>query len=98
MQIAASPDLEITVPTWRANALAELDGAPQVAQPSLCSHVWIARYCEQARRLRPDLRPSTVIRRAVAAYPYASDMAPERAAQLDASLSQVRARTGRCDA
>ena len=94
MQFATSPELEITVPTWRANDLAELDAVPQIMQPALCSHVWIARYCEESRRLRPDLRPSIVIRRAVAAYPYASDMAPERAAQLDASLSQVRLRAG----
>ena len=90
MQTGSSSDLEITVPIWRPN---QPDAAPE-RTPTLSSHVWIARYCEHARRLRPELPPSSVIRRAVAAYPYAADMSPESAAQLYAKLAQVRARSG----
>jgi len=90
MQTTSSSDLETTVPIWRP---AEPSAFPDKSAP-LSSHLWIARYCQQARRLRPELLPSVAIRRAVAAYPYAADMPPESAAQLYASLSEVRARKG----
>ena len=59
---------------------------------NLSSHLWITRYCKRALQLRPDLPQSAVVRRAVAAYPYAADMPPENAAQLYARLSDVRDR------
>jgi len=57
---------------------------------TLPSHLWIARYCERAMQLRTDLSRPAAVRRGIAAYPYASDMAPERAAELYISLSDLR--------
>jgi hypothetical protein len=91
MQTASPSDLETTVPIWRP---AETAVTSEKSVP-LSSHTWIARYCQEARRLRPELLPSVAIRRAVAAFPYAADMAPESAADLYASLSEVRARRRR---
>ena len=56
----------------------------------LPSHLWIARYCKRALQLVPELSTPAAVRRAVAAFPYASGMQPEGAAELYAKLSEMR--------
>lgn len=49
---------------------------------TLSSRRWIARYCSQALRVAPGLKFIVAARRAIAAYPYCSEMQPEMAAEL----------------
>jgi hypothetical protein len=52
------------------------------AQSAQSAHPWLARFCLRLMRLQPGLHMVHAVQSAVATYPYATDLAPEQAAEM----------------
>ena len=59
------------------------------------SHLWLTRFCGQLLRMDPELSVRVAVRRAVAAYPYASELRPEEAARIAALNRPIGGRLSR---
>ena len=61
-----------------------------------CANPWLARYCIHTLQLLPALPVRVAIQWAVGAYPYCSDIEPERAAErfVESGRKQKRGHAG----
>jgi len=46
------------------------------------THSWLGRFCVRLMQLCPDTNVAHAVQHAVATFPYASDLEPERAAEV----------------
>jgi hypothetical protein len=57
------------------------------------NHLWLGRFAVRLMQLRQDMTLPSAVARAVKAHGYASDLGPERAAELDATASVCQSRS-----
>jgi hypothetical protein len=58
---------------------------------------WIERFATRLIQLQPDLRPLDAVRNATWAYPEASELTPEIAAEIYLVIADAPAEPGRSD-
>jgi hypothetical protein len=58
------------------------------------NHLWLGRFSTRLVQLRQDISWRRAVMRAVAAHPYLSDLAPEKAALLESRISMASQGTG----